>query len=334
MKALIVGDPHIRPEDVESVGQPLVKLLLSLASQEKTLILLGDLFHNHALVHLRVSAFWREALQALMPAFGKVIILLGNHDAPHDLPEGINALCEFKAFAGDKLLVVDKPTLWCGHLFLPFFRETEQFEAALKAFPAAELVICHQEFNGSKYENGFFSSHGADPLVVDGRRAVISGHIHLEQEFANIWYPGSPRWLTSSDANADKGIWEVDLGTLERTKVPTAGYLPRILSVEDSQKVPVSPESLSVFPHDQITVTLRGSQEWIDSRRQTWTGIAKVKGVPDRQEVGTFVSESEGILPALHRYLDQVANKEGVSGKVLFDEISKRVSSRSPIFAQ
>lgn len=321
---LFVGDPHVRVEDLLQASA-LRDLILSQAVPGRRLVILGDLFHNHSVVHLQVLHFWMEAVKLFTQVFKDVTLVMGNHDTTHDATLGIHALQGFAHIPG--VTVVDRPMEFGPFLFVPFCRDNDQFVAACKASDRA-VVICHQSMNGGKYENGIFIKDGVDPALIT-QKLILSGHIHAGQEFAQVWYPGNPRALTANDANQDRFIWKTTwtpLGELlTRESINTAGVLARIMVVDDREEAPLDPEQVKVFPCDQLTIVLHGSEEWIRGRRQVWSGRAKVKSVP-LKTTPVRVKESEGLMPALRRYLGQLSNKDGVPGEVLFQEIARRAS--------
>jgi hypothetical protein len=328
LQTLIVGDPHIRAEDLLQ-GQKLLELLLQTPDAGRiNLIFLGDLFHTHSLVHLQVQAFWMDAMTQLLAAFRSVTVIMGNHDAPHDTPAGINAL---RPLAGLGVKVVDRPQESGPFLMLPFYRSQADFVAAARA-SALKTVICHQTFNGSRFENGFFAPEGVDPDAIP-QEFVVSGHIHHGQEFGKVWYPGAPRALTANDANKERFIWlatwSPDGKLLSRTPVKTEGYLARILQVEDSPSLPQTPADVKVYPGDQLTVVISGDQARVQERQRLWTGVAKIRTQVDQAQKQDL-RPSEGMMPALQRFLPQFQSRNGTPGDVLFREISKRVG----IFAQ
>lgn len=339
-QTLIVGDPHIRAEDLDQ-GLKLLELLLQTPEAEKIdLIFLGDLFHTHSLVHLQVQAFWMDAMVQLLARFRSVTVLMGNHDAPHDTPDGINAL---RPLAGLGVTVVDKPMIVGPFLMLPFYRSQQDFLAAARGLgelgfptypetPLTKTLFCHATFNGSRFENGFFAPEGIDPDAVP-QAFVVSGHIHHGQEFGKVWYPGAPRALTANDANKERFLWlatwspEGEL--LTRTPIKTEGYLARIVQVEDSPSWTQSPADVKVYPGDQLTVVISGDQARVQERQRLWTGVAKIRTQVD-QVKKEDLRPSEGMMPALQRFLPQFQSRNGTPGDVLFREISKRVG----IFAQ
>lgn len=327
-QTLIVGDPHIRAEDLDQ-GQKLLELLLmSHDAANLNLVFLGDLFHTHSLVHLQVQAFWMGAMTQLLAHFRSVTVLMGNHDAPHDTPTGINAL---RPLAGLGVRVVDAPQEVGPFLLLPFYRSETDFLLKARA-SSQKTLFCHQTFNGSRFENGFFAPEGIDPEAVP-QDFVVSGHIHHGQEFGKIWYPGAPRALTANDANKDRfiwlTIWSLDGKLLTRTPIKTEGYLARILMVEDSPSLPQTPADVELYRGDQLTVVISGDQTRVQERQRLWTGVAKIRTQVDQVQKQDL-RPSEGMMPALQRFLPQFQSRNGTPGDVLFREISKRVG----IFAQ
>jgi hypothetical protein len=120
--------------------------------------------------------------------------------------------------------------------------------------------VCHQTFDGSQYENGFYSEGGINVALVSKFEQVISGHIHKTQKFANIFYPGTPRWDSISDANENKAIWLFsDDGSSEA--ISTREVCRPLLSIEVNEGEELPKIDAGARTH----VKLVGSSAWIAS---------------------------------------------------------------------
>jgi hypothetical protein len=212
---LLVGDPHVTVEDLEDC-EGLVDCILVALKVEKSVsavVLMGDLHHNHAIVHVDVIAFWRRAILRILEQVPRVIILRGNHDAPTSGSEA-HALMAYTDMRG--VTVVDEPMVIDNIAFMPYMAERDRFVVTARTVSLRDIdpfktptLICHQTFDGSRYENGFFAGDGIDPSLIPMAH-VISGHIHAPQSFGKVWYPGAPRWRTVSDANTERAVYAQD----------------------------------------------------------------------------------------------------------------------------
>lgn len=184
---LLIGDIHLNKKN-PARSQALLANLRAVIGQHRPdrVIQLGDVFHNHGIVHVEFLRMYYEFLTSLAPT--PYIQLVGNHDMANSVtlfPKN-HALVPFNAI--DHIVVVDKPYVQPHELFLPYI-PTGQFWSTISqiegGFPTP-LIYCHQEFKGS------VQPEAGDQLPLHGL-SVISGHIHNSVQLsANCWYPGTP----------------------------------------------------------------------------------------------------------------------------------------------
>lgn len=366
-KLLVVGDPHVRTEDLEEC-QHLAALVLKTAIETKPdfILVTGDLYHNHDIVHCGVMDFWRQTLAAWAKRGFGIILIKGNHDAPHDAPAGVHALV---AHAEQRnVTVIDKPQViewggwqnrkcsvclepqfespggdvcknghrradpvWeeftCKLLMIPYLKSTDEYIAACKQYAHVNTVYCHQTFNGAQYDNGFYDPGGLEPDKIP-QKTVISGHIHTGQEFDKVWYIGSPRWLTISEANQDKFIWLIEHNSegqvISRQAFPTDTACRKIVKVTDDYAAPLDPETMD--PRWRVLVDIQGPDAWIAERREVWRGRARVTAVPTGAKAKIVVRESDGIGKAFSKYLSGFKAPGGTPTAVLAKMCQERLS--------
>jgi DNA repair exonuclease SbcCD nuclease subunit len=175
--------------------------------QPDAVLFLGDLMHNHAIIRSEIMNLWIEYFEKVQIPH---IALVGNHDKVSSA-SSVHALAAFKAF----VRVIDAPTIFRGMLFIPYIHTSVEFRVALEQKGAAKILFCHQSFDGAQFENGMYDPCGFPVELVAGSQKVISGHIHKQQSFANIWYPGSPFAQNFNDVGENKAVWLLDTDTLE-----------------------------------------------------------------------------------------------------------------------
>jgi len=329
-KILYVGDYHARTNDLEeckALGDYIVKVF----NEEKCsrVVFLGDQFHTHLTVNLEVMRFWFDLFGKLDGGrdpymLHKVIALVGNHDkrVGTDIVD-THSMMPF----GDTVLIVSRPTYIAnGIAAMPHYTSHEDFVKAANELNGIETLICHQTFDGSKYENGFYAPDGIDSNLLK-QGAIISGHIHAQQEVGKVWYPGSPRWLTLGDANEEKAIWVVthdDNGRIvERTPYDTSTVCTRILLLEDTPEAPVEvPEGKAL-----VTVDVRGPAEYIAQRKEELAakGVTRIRTFPTRERK-VIVRESDGISVAFQKYINGFKPRNGTDIESLFALVRERVS--------
>ncbi|RLF66584.1 MAG: hypothetical protein DRN30_01875, partial [Thermoplasmata archaeon] len=218
-KFLWVGDPHVKKGNLEESKRLIQWADKKARDANVPIIFAGDQYNDFGIARVEAVNFWVEMFGSMK---SPIIALVGNHDANSDMSEN------FMDIHAKQVLVINKPTSieLSGRTIglLPFYRKNEEFLSQLNAFPISKgtVVMCHQEFNGCQYENGFYAPGGFDPDdIPDHITKVISGHIHKEQQFSKVWYPGTARHLTRSDIGEEKGIFLVDLENNSHEKLLT-----------------------------------------------------------------------------------------------------------------
>jgi len=210
MKALVIGDSHLKMSIFEE-ARSFIDQLLSLVSANKydCVILLGDQFNDFAVVRSEIMSLWTEFFRKASQ-HSRVIAIVGNHDLA-GAEGGTNPMEAFKFYSN--VDVIDSLVSIGDIYFMPFKRDNAEFESLCRDIPTGSLLFCHQSFNGAQFENGFYDPHGVEVDCVSHLAGVISGHVHKEQKFANIWYPGTPFQHTFGDAGEPKFIYELEVNS-------------------------------------------------------------------------------------------------------------------------
>jgi DNA repair exonuclease SbcCD nuclease subunit len=323
VKLLLIGDMHVVAEELpecERVGEFIAKT----AEQEKpdAIVFLGDQYNNHATVHVRVQEFWLNLFERLTPPAGWTgptrIAIKGNHDL--DPTHGVTAHA-LQAHR-DQVVVVEAPRLIGDILYLPYTHDSEQFYHWVGQAPQASGVICHQTFNGSQYENGFYAKDGLDLERVP-QKWIISGHIHAPQIIGKLWYPGAPRWRSASDANTVRGIYLVDFDYPGYTgpapfvikRLDTGPFCREIFHAEVTAEKTHLPYEYR--EKDLWIVDLKGSPEFIAEKLPELKALgARVRTHPT-SAAAISIRESEGIGKSFAKHLDGFSPKFGTEKAVL-----------------
>lgn len=266
MLILRLGDPHVQPSNLDE-SRRLLEFLLQIAIEKKVdrIEIEGDLFHTHEVIRLGVLKFWRKWLGILSEGF-ETFVLVGNHDLSGNHSSSDNALSVFVGL-NEKLKIIESPWLSGPIGYLPYIHSNSEFikEANDLADLGARFLVSHTTYAGSKYDNGMYAPDGVDPELIDSRYVgLLSGHVHSEQEYGRVIYPGTARWLTASDANKRKGIWLYShddlLGTvLSKEFISTESVCTPLISIEwhEGQPEPLMPEGA------RVSVELTGTSNWI-----------------------------------------------------------------------
>lgn len=302
MKMLVVGDPHITHDSIDE-GWSLVNYIIKVSKESNPdyIVIMGDLYHNHGVVHLSVQKFWQEAFDKIKGETNcHIIALVGNHDKSGDISAPEHALMLHQGVD-----VIDKPTVLHNILFMPYTHKAEDFIKACRENPTA-WVFAHQEFIGGVFDNGYSgsSANAVDPSLIP-QTMVVSGHIHTAQKFNKVWYVGSPRWRTIHDANVEKAIWCIDMDSssldYKAVKYPTDLVCRPIVILKDTLENPIS--SNGIAPNATVTVDIHGTQVYIDQRKRELEQVGcRVRTFPVLEKK-LKVKESDGIAKALVKFL-------------------------------
>lgn len=328
MRVLRVGDPHIIADSLED-GQALLDLILESACTHKVnrIEFLGDQFHTHAWINVHVLDFWKKNFDRLKSSGFDVLCLVGNHDMPGDGSTAeVNAMLAFS-----NVIVIDKPTVVkdCNTVYIPYTVSEKDFKkAALDGFDSGNnpTLVCHQSFFGSTYENGFPCLDGfkTDNIL---QPLIISGHIHRPQKIQydnnSVWYLGSPRWRSISDANTERAIWVMEYKhgyVVDSIPIDTSNVCKQIFHFEDRLDVPLL---LKPTSNAEYVIDIYGPQSFINERKKLWS-FARVRTF-NTEEKTVKVKESEGIEIAWNKYLQEFKAPLGTPTELLTKVANDRI---------
>lgn len=320
-RTLLVGDPHVTPSELEDSNGMLeaVKKAAQLHDVD-SIIFLGDEYHTHSILHVEVVNFWIKAFEELTREYD-IIAMVGNHDLPGNGRSDVHAL----AIHSGIVKVIDKPEVLEGILFLPYYADPKEFVKACREHNEQTTLICHQSFNGAKYENGFYAENGIDPDDIP-QELVISGHIHAPQDFGKVEYPGAPRWRSLSDANTERNLVFVAFGEqgeiVERANFSMAGWCRQIFSYKVD---PEHPLTATWSKGDDVRIDVRGPSTFVEEQKKLLAGSgAKVRTFKTDMAL-VKVKESEGIGNAFEKFIGAWVSKYGTPKEVLAQMAKERI---------
>lgn len=321
-RVLYVGDPHAKPDVLDEM-QALVGLICDTARQQQVdyICLLGDLFHTHSVIHSPVMAFWHRAFTE-MTKIAPTYVIVGNHDMSGRSGDNSHAMMLYRM---DGLHIVAAPQLlpW-GAAGIPYLVDRDAMPAYAYYYKSASTLICHQTFNGSKYENGFFAHDGVDPDLLP-QQYIISGHIHTPQRVGKVWYPGSPRWQIVTDANTERAIWVVDHDAsgapITFEPFDTSGVCKPIWLLEDREGEPAEVGART----GTIIVDVHGTETYVQVRRATLEAQgARVRSFPVSKRA-VRVKESDGVATAFRKHAHAYPAKNGTASTILWALAQERM---------
>lgn len=319
-RVLVIGDPHATQQELGDC-QLLVDFIGQVARDQKVdqILFLGDLYNNHAIVHLDVMNFWNNAFVDL-GVIAPIVALVGNHDMPGNSQSDAQALMAHT----DLITVVDRPLeLMPNVLYVPYIADAAKFVRVCNDEPT-QTLIGHQTFDGSKYENGFFANDGVDQDLIP-QKQVICGHIHATQQLGKVWYPGSPRWRTISDANRDKHInllkFEDDGAySLEASFLSPCRRIVHIEATPENESVLDNIDHLSA----DVRLDLRGPIDWVQEKKEEFTGKVKIRSFMT-EKLTKNIKESDGIGIALRKHLAGFVAPNGTLSETLERMVEDRI---------
>lgn len=321
-KWLLIGDPHAVADELDDMRALVDGIVATVRAEEPDNVLfLGDQFHNHAIIHVEVMAFWRDAFKRLAALGPDVYCLVGNHDMPGDASSAVHSMM---ACEGTGVRIVDNLTRVDGCLLIPYRHTAQDFLNDLASAPHEKVVFCHQTFDGSRYENGMFAPDGIS-LAGFEDRTFISGHIHTPQRFANVMYVGAPRWRSLSDVGVERALFLLDIvnGQVGASKTfDTAQWCQKLVRVEDRQEAPLD---LEINPRWRYIVDIHGDASYISIRKARWAGC-RVRTFKTQTSTKQ-VSESMGINKAIQVFMDTYKPKYGTDVDTLRAMVNQRLSN-------
>lgn len=297
MKYLLIGDPHFQPNKLDECIR-FCDFIIDTANQcEAVPVILGDLYHTHSLIHSEVLLVWKDFFKKLN---SKSISLVGNHDQSASYTSKAHALLSHI----DDTVVVDKAYVENDILFLPYFRNNEEFIENCNKYKECHTVICHATFIGAVY-NHYLIPDGINIADVP-QKNIISGHIHQSQNLLDrVWYPGSPRWMTLSDANIDKAIWLVEFNDnkmIIKKSFDTNIICKKISHVTLDESIDLS--KIDLNSKDDCRIDLKGSANWISKTKELFINSNYKIRTFDTDKKQSIIKESDGISKSLNKWID------------------------------
>jgi DNA repair exonuclease SbcCD nuclease subunit len=204
---LVIGDPHIKVNNIEDINIFLLKLKGLLDKKGyKYIIILGDVLDSHEKLHI-VPLNKAYEMVKMCREYAKTFILVGNHDMVNNqvflTPDHwMNGMKEWNNVVIVDTVIEFKTELHT-YTFCPYV-PNGRFEEALKDsnFLQSKIIFCHQEFKGCKM--GAITSIDGDNWNVDYPQ-IVSGHIHSNQSpQKNIYYIGSA--LQNAFGESEKNV--------------------------------------------------------------------------------------------------------------------------------
>ncbi len=349
MKDLFVGDLHIQISNLEESEK-----LLSFISRTfienncRNLVLLGDIFHTHAVIRQEVAytvltflkGFYYNAVKADK---SRIIIIAGNHDGISPTNASKNAL---DLILSDYATVVSNKDglVKDGYVFLPFIHNTDEFieAAVLNKITATSaglqdpILVCHQTFDGAAYESGMLCPAGVKSELLP-YSVILSGHIHKRQTIKDkVIYVGTPRAITAAENNEDKFIhlvYKDDSGKLNLNEITTRDIVKNYYVFEVYEE---NPETYSVdlgkvsWEKDIVTIRINGTQIFYEKfLKANEQYLGKVRFIPrikrDLSKKISMEKTGDSIEVSLEKYIKDVVDLDDEMKEEVWKTINQMI---------
>jgi DNA repair exonuclease SbcCD nuclease subunit len=290
---LVIGDPHCTvPNLSESVR--LFDFIFELAKQDRVqkILILGDLFHNHALLRSEIISLWDDIFNKLSTLDKPVIVLKGNHEElGNSNNRTVHALKVFKNKIKN-VNIVDDPFFCENTLYIGHDTDAGRFIDTCKKYYelGANEVAAHQNFTEDLFGDKI------DPDLIP-QKSIISGHIHdNDLSKGKVFYAGVPRWDNAKAANKNKGVWFVNGDEKEFISTESVCQVIKKYTVLEGEDLP------KLDPKNKNYLELEGSNAWITLMKKKIKGMenVQIKGVP----TDARISSERKNIKTIYDFLD------------------------------
>ena len=246
MKFVATADLHLGNEIQGLDRFGIIDQVFKFAKKKKVnfIIIAGDIY-DHLMVSNLIRTRFNKRIKELSK-YTKVIIFPGNHD----LGRTSSALSPIQPFAGDNIQIITKPTVFKEgkkkFLVLPYSlkaeRDKEYLTKLFKKYKGRyEAVFGHMSISGVKVgPSNFRIINSIDKKQIKeyfDAKYIILGHIHKPQKGGNIYYCGSPDYITFGERNERKRFLYYNNGELESIEIKNKPLVQVIKTVDDMKVV-------------------------------------------------------------------------------------------------
>lgn len=209
MKALIFTDLHLgihnNDERWLDASKSLFKEMLNYAKNNKikTIIFLGDFFHNRQTISSKALWVSNEIAELVEKSKIDLYLCIGNHDTYYKnslKPHSLKFLEQYK-----NIHIVEEPIVLNNNITLTSWNHY------IKDINTP-YILGHFEISGNYFGNNA-NIQGADSMTIkefNKFKLVLSGHFHSISQYKNIFYIGSVMPFSFSDTGQKRGYYEFD----------------------------------------------------------------------------------------------------------------------------
>jgi DNA repair exonuclease SbcCD nuclease subunit len=277
MKIVICGDPHIQNSNLDE-SQRLLDFIISTAKERdiSNVLFSGDLFHQHSVIRGQVLNFWHDNFEKLSKLSFQTYVTYGNHDYFNQKVPSMGGSLDKFNYPG--VYIIKEPSTVGGITLMPYYHDREKFIIDSNILCNQKLgptktLICHQNFTQSLFGDMI------DPILIDHKN-IIAGHIHSHHlSSGKVFYAGTPKWDSATDAGEEKGIWIFDFADdgdiISKEFISTRSIVTPI----DKLFFNEGDEEPNLDPKARNYLEIKGQSAWINKMKKKYKGMANIKAV-------------------------------------------------------
>jgi DNA repair exonuclease SbcCD nuclease subunit len=312
---LLIGDMHVKKDNLEESERIIDWICLLTEENNATPIFMGDQHDTMSVVRTEVISFWDSAYRKI--GINKSYSIEGNHDlCPSGLTSAMTAHNEItKVITKNSPVFLDKDVAAIGYIRDKLIFTQKILDLYNKG---ARHILCHSEFYGAQYENGFYAPHGIELDNLPKDLMFISGHIHKRQLIINsntkqtvVNYIGTPRMITRSDIGETKGVTIFNTETKQFKFIETPEKVSepfKFFVIKQGDLIPEIKNSSKTY------IDIIGTNDFIKSIYKKIPDRVKTRSIIQEENKEIEIKESEGIASAFSKYanstLDLTLTKE------------------------
>lgn len=337
-KMIIIGDIHagVRNNSTKYLGfqEKWFKEELFPAIKNnncKHVIFLGDIFDSRNSLSPIILQKVRELFKELISLGVQCYVVMGNHDIFYRNNKTVHSL---DILTDQGVIVYDNPTQVTienkNILMLPWIVKDE-IEDVKKLLVNDNYDLCfgHLEINNFDKVKGVTEKEGLPTELFANCKKVFSGHFHLKRNSGNIQYTGTPYELTWNDYEDQKGIYLLDLETLDADFIPTKNT-PKHIKISNKSHT-IGDIKSEIITNNIIRVTFDeniSEANKIDFIEKI-NSLEPIVCTVEDEIFGNFNSDEDietdikDTLGFLQEYIEIIELPEEFSKKILFEKIQE-----------
>ena len=263
MKILVVGDVHIKLDNLPDIQLLIQKLEKEIIYRQPSLvILLGDILHTHERIHTSCLQYADQLFRMcseLVPTY----VLVGNHDyiSNSQFLTSNHWMIPFSCWKN--LTIVDRvmETTIDSHrfLFCPYVPEGRFVEAlsTVSDWQKSDMIFAHQTLNGVKM--GAILTENVEEWQ-DSWPFLCCGHVHDRQRVQpNLYYTGTPMQQAFGESHHKTIVqftFQDHKMALEEFPLKVAIKRIEYLTVQEAYNY-----KADIEPNEMVRLTIKGTKE-------------------------------------------------------------------------